>query len=93
MFTSPHLSFIQGIGGPELLVIFLVVLLFFGAKRLPELAKGLGKSMKEFKKATEDVQTDFKEAMDSVDPQKPSRPAEAKTTENRPAPPVPAKSE
>lgn len=78
MNTSPQLSFIQGIGGPELLVIFLIVLLFFGAKRLPELARGLGKSMKEFKKATEDVQNDFKEAMDSVDPQKPSKPSEAK---------------
>ncbi len=66
-------GFITGIGGPELLVIFLIVLLFFGAKRLPELAKGLGKSMKEFKKATEDVQEDFREAMDSVDPQKPSQ--------------------
>lgn len=79
MTTSTLLSFIQGIGGPELLVIFLIVLLFFGARRLPELARGLGKSMKEFKKATEEVQGDFREAMDSVDPNKPSKPSNAKT--------------
>jgi sec-independent protein translocase protein TatA len=61
-------SFIQGVGGPELLIILLIILLLFGAKKLPELAKGLGKSMKEFKKATQEVQDDFQEAMDSVDP-------------------------
>jgi sec-independent protein translocase protein TatA len=69
--ASTQLAFLQGVGGMELLVVFLVVLLFFGAKRLPELARGLGKSMKEFKKATQDVQDDFREAMDSVDPNKP----------------------
>lgn len=71
MNTSPVLSFISGIGGPELLVIFVIILLFFGAKRLPELARGLGKSMKEFKRATQDVQDDFREAMDAADPNKP----------------------
>lgn len=99
MNANPHLSFITGIGGPELLVIFLIVLLFFGAKRLPELARGLGKSMKEFKKATEDVQEDFREAMDSVDPQKPSsKPApDAKRSVEHPVPerrtPAPANPE
>jgi sec-independent protein translocase protein TatA len=82
MSASPVLSFIQGVGGPELLVIFLIVLLFFGARRLPELARGLGKSMKEFKKATQDVQDDFREAMDSVDPNKPDT-----TAGRKPAPP------
>lgn len=37
--------------GPELLIIVLVILLLFGAKKLPELAKGLGQGMKEFKQA------------------------------------------
>lgn len=63
-------AFIQGIGGPELLIILVIILLLFGAKKLPELAKGLGKSMKEFKKATQEVQDDFQEAMDSVDTDK-----------------------
>ena len=38
--------------GPELLVIIFVILLLFGAKKLPELAQGLGKGIREFKKAT-----------------------------------------
>jgi len=65
-----HPAFIQGIGGPELLIILVIILLLFGAKKLPELAKGLGKSMKEFKKAAQEVQDDFHEAMDSVEPEK-----------------------
>ncbi len=47
------------IGMPELLVIMLVVLLLFGSKRLPELARGIGKSMKEFKKAAEEVKKEI----------------------------------
>ncbi|MEA3291567.1 MAG: twin-arginine translocase TatA/TatE family subunit [Pseudomonadota bacterium] len=42
-------SFIRNIGGPELLIILLVVLLFFGASRLPNLARSLGASAKELK--------------------------------------------
>lgn len=53
-----------GMPGPsELIFIFLIVLLLFGAKRLPELARGLGKSIKEFKRATNEVEEDIKEAM------------------------------
>jgi len=48
-----HLA-IFGIGAPELLLIFAVMLLLFGAKKLPSLAKGLGQSIKEFKKATQE---------------------------------------
>ena len=40
-----------GLGGQELLLILVIVLLLFGAKKLPELARGLGKGIKEFKKA------------------------------------------
>jgi len=43
-----------GIGVPELLLIFGVLILLFGARKLPDLAKGLGQSIKEFKKATQD---------------------------------------
>ena len=46
-----------GIGGPELLVIFLIVLLLFGAKRLPEIARSMGKATTEFKKAKDDFQS------------------------------------
>ena len=40
-----------GLGPPEIIIIFLVILLLFGGRKLPELAKGLGKGIKEFKKA------------------------------------------
>ncbi len=49
--------------GPELMVILLVILLLFGAKRLPELARGMGKSIREFKKATSEVEDDIREAL------------------------------
>ncbi len=52
------------IGGMEVLLIFLVVLLLFGAKKLPELAKGLGKGIKEFKKATSDIKDEIENATD-----------------------------
>ncbi len=43
---------LQGIGTPELVVIAFVLLVFFGSKKIPELAKGLGDSIAEFRKAT-----------------------------------------
>ena len=48
---NPSLAFIEGIGGPELMLIMFVVLLLFGANKLPELARGAGKAVREFKKA------------------------------------------
>ena len=47
------------IGPMELLVIFLVILLIFGADRLPDLARGLGKGMREFRKATEELKEEI----------------------------------
>lgn len=46
------LGFLGGMGGTEIFFIIVVLLLFFGAKRIPELAKGLGKGIKEFKDAS-----------------------------------------
>lgn len=51
-----------GLGMQELLVIFLIVFLLFGAKNLPEIAKGLGKSIKEFKNALRDMNDGADEA-------------------------------
>ena len=48
-----------GIGTTELLVILLIILLVFGSKKLPELAQGLGKGIREFKRATNDIQEEL----------------------------------
>jgi sec-independent protein translocase protein TatA len=58
------LAFIEGIGGPELLMIMFIILLLFGANRLPDLARGLGKSVREFKKATSGIEDQIREAME-----------------------------
>ena len=47
------------IGFPELLIILAIALIIFGPNKLPELAKGLGKAMREFRKATEEVKESF----------------------------------
>ncbi len=52
---------ILGLGGQEMVLIFLALLLFFGAKKLPELARGLGKGIKEFKDATKEVRENIED--------------------------------
>ena len=54
-------------GGQEMVLVFVIVLLLFGAKKIPELARGLGKSMGEFKKAREEFEDEIKRAADDVD--------------------------
>jgi sec-independent protein translocase protein TatA len=56
------LAFIGSLGAQEMILIFLVILLLFGAKKLPDLARGLGKSMGEFKKAREEFQHEITHA-------------------------------
>jgi sec-independent protein translocase protein TatA len=48
-----------GLGNTEILLIFLLILLLFGGKKLPELARGLGKGIREFKKAAREVDDDI----------------------------------
>ena len=52
------------IGMPELIIIFTIVLLIFGGKKLPELARGLGKGIREFKKATNEVQEEISKTIE-----------------------------
>jgi|DewCreStandDraft_4_1066084.scaffolds.fasta_scaffold145068_1 sec-independent protein translocase protein TatA len=52
----------ENIGGTELLVILLVVFIFFGPKKLPEIGKGLGKGIAEFRKAMRGIQSDIENA-------------------------------
>jgi sec-independent protein translocase protein TatA len=56
MNTSNVLLLIGGIGGAEMALVIFVFILLFGAKRIPELAKGLGKGIREFKEATKGIQ-------------------------------------
>jgi len=51
MYTEPTIQLAGMIGGQEIILILVVVLIFFGGKKIPELMKGLGKGVKEYKKA------------------------------------------
>ena len=57
------LLFLGNLGGTEIFVIVFVILLFFGAKKLPELARGLGKGIREFKDATKEVKDNIEKAV------------------------------
>jgi sec-independent protein translocase protein TatA len=47
------------IGTGEIIIILVIILVFFGARKIPELAQGLGKGLREFRKATKDIQDDI----------------------------------
>jgi sec-independent protein translocase protein TatA len=87
------------LGGWELILILAVVLVLFGAKKLPELAKGLGQGIKEFKKATNEVQNEITSAMDDnrYTPPPPQRrldnPPEPRPSEHASSTPAPATTE
>lgn len=55
-----------GLGPQELIIIFLIVLLLFGGKKIPEIARGLGKGMKEFRKARDEIRDNI-EGVDETD--------------------------
>lgn len=65
--TTGKLLFLESLGGGELLVIFLFVLVFFGSKNIPGLARGLGKAMREFKDAVNGVQSEINQGMRQVE--------------------------
>jgi len=59
-----------GLGMQELVIILIIVLVVFGAKRLPEIGSGLGKGIKNFKKATKEVEDDIKSSSEIEDKKK-----------------------
>jgi len=63
-----NIIFAGMLGGWEIILILAVVLILFGAKKLPELAKGLGTGIKEFKKATREVSDEISNAADDTQP-------------------------
>lgn len=50
-------------GGWEWIIIILFVIIFFGAKKIPEIARGLGKGIREFKDATKEIKTEIEEGV------------------------------
>jgi len=61
-----------GLGAQELLLILVIVIVLFGAKRIPEIARGLGKSMTEFKKGVRDVDSEVQDAASAANADEPS---------------------
>jgi sec-independent protein translocase protein TatA len=73
---SPMFAFL---GWPEIIGILIIVLVLFGAKKVPELMKGLGSGIKEFKKASREVQDEVQRAIDEEPPApRPATPEPAK---------------
>jgi TatA/E family protein of Tat protein translocase len=60
-------AFIESIGGGELMLVLVIALMLFGGDKLPELARGMGKAMREFKKTTGAMQDELKRAMEEVE--------------------------
>src|SRR5882724_1788434 len=72
MQLNPMLALFN-LGSGEIILILAIVLILFGAKKLPELAKGLGQGIKEFKKATREVTEEISTAMDETPPSQPPK--------------------
>lgn len=68
---------------PEMIMIFIVVLLLFGAKKLPELARGVGKSMGEFKKAREEFEREITKSEEETRREDRSKEANVKTAPDK----------
>ncbi len=73
------LAFLQGIGAPELIIILVILLLLFGAKKLPEMARSVGKSTREFKKGMAEAASDEDEEKAKAEAE--AKQPEPKTTE------------
>jgi sec-independent protein translocase protein TatA len=84
--------------GQDMLIIFLIVLLLFGAKKLPELAKGMGQAVREFNKAKDEIEREINKpateltvqpvAQQPQNPAAPEQPAAAPTTPTTPTTPT-----
>lgn len=64
--TIPVLGFIQNMSPIQILVVVFLILLLFGAKRLPELGRGMGKFVREFKKTTHEIEEDIRSSIDDT---------------------------
>jgi TatA/E family protein of Tat protein translocase len=85
-----------GIGMPELLLILGLALIVLGPKKLPELAKTLGKGLAEFRRATDELKDEFRKVeadLDSADPATTPPPEESRVAQTSPTPPPEANSD
>ncbi len=80
------LALLSNFGGPDLIIILLIVLVLFGAKKLPELAKGMGQAMREFQKAKDDFGDELHKAGKTDEPT--VRPAQASVPRIEPGSPA-----
>jgi sec-independent protein translocase protein TatA len=72
---------VLGLSGGELIIVLVAILVLFGAKKIPEFAKGLGQGIKEFKKASSEVSNEFHNAMNQeTQPSPPAKPLSAPET-------------
>lgn len=71
--TSQLIMFLGGLGTTELILILLVVLLLFGAKKIPDLARGMGRGIREFKDASREIKREIES--------EPSEPSKARKPE------------
>jgi len=62
---TPIFAIMDFLGGSEMLLIFFLILMLFGGQKMPELARGLGKAIREFKKATAGVEEEIKKALET----------------------------
>jgi sec-independent protein translocase protein TatA len=70
---ASFLGLFPGIGTQELLIVLFVILLLFGAKKLPELARGVGRSLREFRKASSEIEDDLRSAVDTGEKETPAQ--------------------
>ena len=92
-FIMSLFAFLPNLGGPDLIIILLIILVLFGAKKLPELAKGMGSAIKEFQKAKDEFsdelhtasKTDVRTPASTV-PRIENPPTASTATEVRPEP-------
>jgi len=63
---TPTIATILNLMGPDMMVILLIVLLLFGAKKLPELARGMGRAVKEFSAARDEIERELSEPNSKV---------------------------
>ena len=62
MLMTPTIASILNLMGPDMMVILLIVLLLFGAKKLPELARGMGRAVKEFSAAKDEIEKELSQS-------------------------------